>query len=542
MFFQVAQFSQKVRYSLFVLAICGGFHTAYAVDLSQTKSNLTVSLRSYSGTFVTAEGGGGREVVVDRSAVGEWEILEIGSLTSKRLRSGDTVWIRASNGKFFSANCGGSTTAGCGQVFANRDQVLDWEMFVITKLNPKGNAFIRSGDLIALQTKNGTYCTAEGGGGAGSILICNRPARLEWETWTIKMETIGNHQIDVGPGGGVVGGIVVAPQNPNAFPLQMIDLSRLSLPAQGVSNQPIVLKNAQHQTLQGLRISNPNGPCIEINGGYDITITNSEIGPCGGAGILVRGATNVTIKDSYLHDTGGKLVEASNVKNLSVRRSQLARGTAGVYAQGSSGVEVVENRFFNMRGPFPAGQFVQFNQVTGSYNRIFCNVGENQMGQSNPEDAINLFKSSGTLESYLHVYGNKIKGGGPSTSGGGIMLGDGGSSSFIKANNNKLVNPGQYGVAVAGGSTIDVYNNQIYAVAQSFTNVGLYAWNQYPGTCENISIFSNEVKYLNKDGSQNGFWDGQNCGPIGGVTSNNLWADFLTPAILDTEVPACNYL
>ncbi len=326
------------------------------------------------------------------------------------------------------------------------------------------------------------------------------------------------------------------------FPKQMIDLSRMSLPPKGVRHQPMVLKGAEHRVLQGLRISNPNGNCLEIIGGYDVTITNSEIGPCKGAGVVVRNAINVTIKESYLRDSGGKLIDALNVKNLSVRRNQIARGTAGVYAQQSTGVEVLENRFLNMKGPFPAGQFVQFNEVTGAFNRIFCNLGENQMGQSNPEDAINVFKSSGTPESYLQVYGNKIKGGGPSKAGGGIMLGDGGVSSFIRANNNKLVDPGQYGIAVAGGSTIDVYHNQVFAIQQSFTNVGLYAWNQYPGRCENISIFSNEVKYLNKDGVQNGFWDGQNCGPIGGVTSNNLWAEWLTPAILDSEVPACQYL
>ena len=537
--YQFSSFQLKSIWIVVFLFSTFFVNLAQAIDISQTKSSITVSLRSFQNTFVAAEGGGGREVVVDRGAVGPWEILEIGSLTSKRLKSGDLVWIRASNGQFFSAQCGGGLTPECGQVYANRDHILDWELFIITKLSPSNGAIIRAGDKVALQTKTGVYCTAEGGGGPGSLFMCNRSARLEWETWTLNIETLGDHGLI---GGVSQGGVTIPPSNPHAFPQQMIDLSRMSLPPLGVQNQPLVINGAQGKVLQGLRISNPHGHCIEINGGYDITITNSEIGPCGGAGIAIRRAGNVTVKDSYLHDSGGKLIDALNVKNLSVRRNQFARGSAGVYAQESTGVEVIENRFLNMKGPFPAGQFVQYNQVTGAYNRIFCNLGENQMGQSYPEDAINLFKSSGTFESYLQVYGNKIKGGGPSQSGGGIMLGDGGESSFIRANNNRLVNPGQYGIAVAGGSTIDVYHNQVFAVSQSFTNVGLYAWNQYPGTCENISIFSNEVKYLNKDGVQNGFWDGQNCGPIGGVGSNNLWADFLTPAILDTEMPACQYL
>ena len=223
----------------------------------------------------------------------------------------------------------------------------------------------------------------------------------------------------------------------------------------------------------------------------------------------------------------------------------MERGASGVYAVASASIKVTNNRILNVQGPMPRGQLVQFNKVTGGGNQVNCNQGENDLGSSHAEDAINIYQSSGVESSYLTVYGNKILGGGPSVSGGGILIGDGGNSSFINARHNIVVNPGQYGMAVPGGQTINMFENLIYGAAQPFTNVGLYVWNQYNFPCSNISIFNNTVQFYNKDGKASPGWDGENCGLIGGWTGNGWNSGILAPSIINNVVSdtdaACAY-
>jgi beta-glucanase (GH16 family) len=77
-------------------------------------------------------------------------------------------------GKFVCAENGGG-----GAVNANRDQALDWETFRVIKLTP-GDAVVRDGDQIALQTKtSGLFVSALEGGGGG--LVANGPAAGGWE-------------------------------------------------------------------------------------------------------------------------------------------------------------------------------------------------------------------------------------------------------------------------------------------------------------------------------------------------------------------------
>lgn len=56
---------------------------------------------------------------------------------------------------------------------------------------------------------------------------------------------------------------------------------------QATKSNPIVLNNISNQTISGLRISNPNGACIVINNGHNITISNCILGPSIGDGITL---------------------------------------------------------------------------------------------------------------------------------------------------------------------------------------------------------------------------------------------------------------
>jgi hypothetical protein len=200
----------------------------------------------------------------------------------------------------------------------------------------------------------------------------------------------------------------------------------------------------------------------------------------------------------------------------------------------NGGIIVNNNQFKNMVGPMPHGQFVQFDNVSGANNSISYNRGENIFGQSNPEDAINLYKSNGTVSSPIQIVGNWIRGGGPSTSGGGIMLGDNGGS-YQVASGNILVNPGQYGMAIAGGDNISIANNSVYAAAQSFTNIGLYVWGQSGSPCTNTTVSGNQVKFFNSSNVENDVWIAGGETTPSGWTTNTFGANIdasILPAVL----------
>jgi hypothetical protein len=151
----------------------------------------------------------------------------------------------------------------------------------------------------------------------------------------------------------------------------------------------------------------------------------------------------------------------------------------------------------------------------------------NAPGRGIPEDAISLYRSSGTSESPIVVERTTIIGGGPSPSGGGILLGDGGGSHLV-ARDNILEDPGQYGIGVAGEHDIEVTGNVVVARQQPFTNVGISVWRQNPPACHNIAVRNNVVHWMAAGGWQNPWWNGPGyCLQVDGVPSNNFSA---TPA------------
>lgn len=254
-------------------------------------------------------------------------------------------------------------------------------------------------------------------------------------------------------------------------------------------------------------------PAITLTNCYNVHITKNMLSNSTDVGIYLYNCYNVT-------------VDYNNITNVST----------GVYVVNTTGGGIVVNynQFKNMVGPMPRGQFVQFNTVSGSGNTISYNKGENVYGQSNPEDAINLYKSNGTASSPIQVVGNWIRGGGPSATGGGIMLGDTGGS-YETASNNILVDPGQYGMAIAGGDHMSITNNSIYGRAQSFTNIGLYIWGQSGSACTNATISGNLVRFMNKSNTENDAWVGTGESTPSGW-SNNTFGASVSASILPTAV------
>lgn len=251
------------------------------------------------------------------------------------------------------------------------------------------------------------------------------------------------------------------------------DTGSNSLPGAGPNNT-ITYTNSPAITLSGkhdITIKALITPSITLYNCYNIIIKNCKIGPNKSVGIQTQQCTNISIDSCYIYNV-----------------------STGVYALDSKTISVTNCQGLNMQGPFPKGSFVQFDNVSGGGNKVNYNRFQNALGQSYPEDAISMYKSNGLPADPIQIYGNWIRGGGPSLTGGGIMLGDNGGSN-IAAQDNILVDPGQYGMAVSGGTNMSIINNSIYAKAQSFTNVGLYYWNQSGLPSSNITISGNKVNF-----------------------------------------------
>ena len=270
----------------------------------------------------------------------------------------------------------------------------------------------------------------------------------------------------------------------------------------GLSQSGPLVITGNNKTIDAKRFSSSSGHCIEVRGAKNIVIKNSVIGSCKGNGIYIV-----------------------NSDNIEIYNNNIEKVQSGVYAVNSTRINVHHNRFLNMMGPFPRGQYVQFNNVDGGGNRINYNEGESRLGQSYPEDLVNLYKSKGNSNDPIQIVGNRFKGGGPSKSGGGIMAGDNDGGNVL-VRNNVLVDPGQYGIAIAGGNGVRILDNKVYGKQQHFTNVGIYVWRQKnTASCSGHEVANNEARFYNKTGSLNSAWNAGNCGSVAGWNSNNWNAD-----------------
>ncbi len=278
------------------------------------------------------------------------------------------------------------------------------------------------------------------------------------------------------------------------------------------TNQPISLDGKSNLTIIGDTINGGNLSCITLTNCSNIRITHCKLINSSNEGINLLNCSMIQIDSNYI-----------------------ANVSTGIYVLSSNSIKVVYNQMKNIQGPYPKGAFIQFNNVSGSNNNVAYNRLENIAGQSNPEDAISMFKSNGIAASPILITNNWIRGGGPSLTGGGIMLGDNGGS-YQVATNNVLVNPGQYGMAVSGGTNMQIVNNTIYSVSEPFSNVGIYYWNQSGLPSSAVKIDSNKVKFASGlYGGENDFWIGSGSStPIGWNT--NYWGANIDASILPSTI------
>jgi hypothetical protein len=252
--------------------------------------------------------------------------------------------------------------------------------------------------------------------------------------------------------------------------------------------------------------------------------------------IRLKNCRDLVIENHTFKDLGPD-VEAIHLErchNVTIRANDFARVAQAITAVNSTDIRVEWNRYEDILGPHERvglhrANFVQFDKVRGGY------IGHNKGRGGDTEDIVSLHDSGGTTEAPLYVEDNHFEGTDwTSDSGSGIALGDGGSTHTI-ARNNTLLNPGQVGIFIAGGTTNAILDNVVYGEKRPASNVGIYVWNQSDDPCSGHEVRGNRVQWFRADGDSNAGWNQGNCGEVAGWDHND-WNATLDPDQLRVEL------
>ncbi|MGH9430372.1 MAG: hypothetical protein ACRD3T_02395 [Terriglobia bacterium] len=317
----------------------------------------------------------------------------------------------------------------------------------------------------------------------------------------------------------------------------------------------LLIQNQSNKVYTGLNITTRSGSgkdCIQIIDSTNITIENSQIGPCGGNGINIYNSTgatsNIQIYDNYIHPethknqccdyNDGVLVRGALgnvISDVVIQGNVIAYSESNIEApQYVDGVTVVGNFLLNpLGGDNSRGQNVQ---VWNSTNVVVFNnyTLSSQKGYKYPEvqeDSINF----GFGANFVAI--NNYVTGGHSPSGCGI-IGDEAAKNVLFIG-NQLVDTGQCGIGIASGTNQLVEGNDIInrTPVQGGGNTALYVWNQYSESCGPVAVTHNIATEIREDGTQSGFWNGGGCEPV--TLTGNTWNEaarkLLTP--VRTKLP-----
>jgi len=292
-----------------------------------------------------------------------------------------------------------------------------------------------------------------------------------------------------------------------------------------------------------------------------------ELGPCFNAGVYAISDTGLTISQSYIHDTGlhqsadppGNNIEIFTSTGVEVAYNFLQHGTSNMMAVQSTQVNVHHNHFQDAKGPFWRGQSVQFNSVTGTGNRINCNLMENGdavvavaqlcppghgfvSGCSDPEDKISIWQSQGDPSDPIQIYYNKVLGEGRSASAASINMIDG-YGQYVDAVGNIVIDGGPGGIMVSTGSHTHILNNTLSGSQRSWISYpdgpAAQVWNQYPGVaCDDHTVSGNLGLWLDNTATPVPFRFGGGCTNVN--ESNDNWNAPVAPPIASAPIPQCS--
>jgi parallel beta-helix repeat protein len=132
---------------------------------------------------------------------------------------------------------------------------------------------------------------------------------------------------------------------------------------------PIDINGQSGTVIQGVHVTSTSGPCITVQGGSsNITIKESEIGPCGtdnstsnSQGIYITGGSSVNVYDSYIHvenrasscgggSHDGIFINNNDTATVTIQGNVIAYNQNNIELWDASNVNVIGNFLLNPRG------------------------------------------------------------------------------------------------------------------------------------------------------------------------------------------------
>jgi hypothetical protein len=246
---------------------------------------------------------------------------------------------------------------------------------------------------------------------------------------------------------------------------------------------------------------------------------------------------DIVIEGHTFRDLGAgvEAIHLERCKNVTIRANDFAHVAQAITVIDSTNVRIEWNRYLDILGPHKRSHgkhranFVQLVEVRRGL------IAHNKGKGGDTEDIVSLFKTGGTAKHPFIIEYNHFQGGDwTSKSGSGIALGDSTSSHSI-ARYNILLDPGQAGIFIAGGTDHKIIGNTILGRKRRGSNVGIYVWSQSDAPCGANTVRDNVVSWTKGDGSKNPRWDGGNCGRIKGW-QDNRWHAKLDPDDLEVTL------
>lgn len=303
---------------------------------------------------------------------------------------------------------------------------------------------------------------------------------------------------------------------------------------------PIILKGKRGTVIDHLKISSSTGDCVTILDSANITVINSEIGPCLGTGIRIAGGAAISIYDNYIHPEAplspccdkSDGIFATGTTNLTIQGNVIAYGETNIEVGKATTVRVIGNFLLNPRNTLTGSRgqnfqswnesrdvIVENNYTLASVDTSLYKFPENQ------EDSMNFGETDGV------VARNNYISGGHSRSGCGLMADS--RADNVKFLSNILVNTGQCGIGISDGTNQIVEGNRVFnrTPVSGGGNIAIYVWKQYAPPCGPVSVVNNIATQIKMNGTESSFWNGGGCGSV--RLSNNIWgaraASRLTP-------------
>jgi len=335
------------------------------------------------------------------------------------------------------------------------------------------------------------------------------------------------------------GSRIFLPPSGGKFPNGDIDWNNLN-PSDLVISSPVSISGQSNITYEFLVIDGASISAFALSNCFNINIENcfiTNITGLGNSGVENYRCGGITVRNCKMTEIEYKGVvhyPGENGENppYGVHSDNLIEsnwfervGTCVTYQNCDGGLNNITRGNY-AKNLLNAGGF-SFGTVGNFQNTIYSSdiemrITQNVMNCDGTdqtlfvEDWINNYRSRGAFTNNgIWIDHNKIKGGAyGATSGGGIMTSDIGIdlSTALTRNvlveDNVLVDPGQYGIAITAGNSHTVRNNKVFASVNSdfiglpeHQNVGIYVWRlgQLPGRLFDCEVSGNRVFWMQSD-------------------------------------------